>query len=646
MGSRCHCSPFWAALAIVAVLGGAPAAAQPTWVDLANLSLEELSNIEITSVSKRAERLSDAPASVFIITADDIRHSGATSLPEALRLAPNLQVARAYADGYAISSRGFNGTSANKLLVLIDGRSVYTPLFSGVFWDVQHVLLEDVERIEVISGPGGTLWGVNAVNGVINVITRSSKQTLGTSIVAGAGNREGRVAVRHGASFGSGDYRLYVSRVDRRHTQTAAGGDLDDASHFTQAGFRADWKHDADGFTLQGDVYRGRRGQPLPGMISFSGVDLDLDAITTSGANLVARWERRLEGGSSVTAQAYYDRTQRTVPPTFAEALEVVDLQVQHASRPAPEHTVVWGMQYRHGQDRLTNSAYIAFLPARLGQTWASLFAQDEIALRGNLRLTLGARIERNDYTGNEWLPNARLAWKPGPEHLWWTAASRTVRAPSRLDRDTFVPGEPPFLLVGGPEFRSEIATVYELGYRGQPTSNASFSVTAFHAGYDRLHTQEVIADPLLVFFGNGMQGKVRGLEMWGTYGVTPRWRLHAGFSRLLQRFDLKPGSVDGTAVATAAGANPGRQLLLRSSMDLPHQAEFDFTARYVSALSAPAVPSYVVADVRCTWHPRPDMEFSITAQNLVGSSHGEFTGVTTRAQFGRSVFFALKSQF
>jgi iron complex outermembrane receptor protein len=427
---------------LAASLIAAAAAAQQPPRRLADLTLEELSNLEVTSVSKRAERLSDAPASVFVITADDIRRSGATSLPEALRLAPNLQVARVGANGWAITARGFNSNSANKLLVLIDGRSVYSPLFSGVFWDVQELLLDDIERIEVVSGPGGTLWGVNAVNGVINVTTRAAGQTAGNLASAGAGNKEAALALRHGGELGDGaSYRIYAKRVNRHHTQTASGAEVNDASQTTQLGFRADAARGTDTFTLQGDVYTGRRNQPPPGSFSVAGVTLALDTISVSGGNLIARWERKLADDASLSATFTYDRVERTVPPTFAETLDIADLQLQHAWRPAPAHQLVWGAEYRHALDRVGNSTIVAFLPGRLHQTWGALFAQDEITLLPEWRLTLGARVERNPYTGSEFLPSLRLAWKARPEHLLWGALSRTVRAPSRLDRDTFVPG-------------------------------------------------------------------------------------------------------------------------------------------------------------------------------------------------------------
>lgn len=649
MRSKCR-RWYGGGAATVALLGTAVAVTGHADDRLTDLSLEELSNIEIISSSKRAERLSDAPTSVFVITGEDIRRSGATSLPEALRLAPNLQVARASANGWAISARGFNSGSANKLLVLIDGRSVYSPLFSGVFWDVQDTMLEDVERIEVISGPGGTLWGVNAVNGVVNVITRPADQTQGGLLSVGAGNREAQLALRYGGALGAdGHLRVYANQDYRSHTETANGDFVDDASRTTQLGFRADWGKaaDADKASLQGDVYDGRRNQPLPGTIALTGVDIPLGTISVSGANLIGRWERRLDGDASVAGQFTYDHVERNIRPTLADRVDIVDLQLQRAWRPNRTHALVLGGQYRHAVDRVTNSDYVAFLPDRLAQTWISLFAQDEITLGPALRATLGVRAERNDYTGTEFLPNLRLAWKPAANHLLWGAASRTVRAPSRLDRDTFAPGRPPYILTGGPDFRSEIATVYELGYRGQPTPRASYSVTAFHADYDRLHTQNLAPSRTTVFFANGMHGTVRGIEMWGSYQALPAWRLRGGFTRLWQNLALEPGVVDtANSVAAAEGSNPSRQWMLRSSLDLPRQTELEITARHVSALAFPPVPAYTTVDMRWAWRPRTDVEFSIAGQNLLGPAHGEFTSVSTRTAFSRAVFLKLVSRF
>jgi iron complex outermembrane receptor protein len=607
-------------------------------------------------VSRRAERLSDAAASVFVITAEDIRRSGVRSLPEALRLAPNLHIAQASASGYAISARGFNSSSANKLLVLIDGRSVYTPLFSGVFWDQQDVMLEDVERIEVISGPGGTLWGVNAVNGVINVITSSARNTQGGLVAAGTGNRDTDAALRYGGKFGAdGSYRVYGKYFERDHTTTASGTPKDDAWHKSQIGFRTDWSHAGDTVTVNGNAYNGAAGQPLPGSISVTGLILPLSTISLSGVNLTARWSHALEGGSNLTLQGYLDRTERTVPPSFSDTLNIIDLQFQHSLRPVGIHALVWGAEYRYGIDRVTNATFsafvpprpfFAFLPERLNQTWVSSFAQDEMTLRKDLRLTAGVRLEHNDYTGTEILPTLRVAWKIAPEHLLWSAASRTVRAPSRFDRDVFIPASPPFLLAGGPNVRSEVANVYEIGYRGQPTSRTSYSVTAFHSVFHHLRTQEIAPSGTFFIFANEMEGKSTGIEMWGSYQATESWRLSGGFSGLRERLRLKPGSTDAAGVIAQEGRDPAQMWMLRSSLNLPYQSELDATLRHVSALSNPTVPAYTVVDVRLGWRPRRDLELSITGQNLFSGGHAEFTDPATRTQLGRGVFFKVVSRF
>lgn len=644
LGIRCQRLTQYMVLS--SLLGWTSVHAERT-VDVGALSLEELGNVEITSLSKRAEPLSNAAASVFVITAEDIRRSGATSLPEALRMAPNLHVGRVSANEWAISARGFNSQSANKLLVLIDGRSVYSPLFSGVFWEVQDLMLEDVERIEVLSGPGGTLWGVNAVNGVINVITRAASDTQGSLFAAGGGNQEAQAAIRHGIALGENGYvRAYAKQSRRSPTETISGNRIDDRSHASQIGFSSKWRVGDDAITFQGDAYRARKEQPLPGSI-VTGASFPLGRISSSGGNLVGRWERSLEEDQRIAAQLTYDRVERTVTPTYGEKLDILDLQVQHTWRPHSDHLAVWGLQYRYAIDRVQNSPYVAFLPAEVNQKWLSLFAQDEITLGPTLRLTLGARLERNDYTGTEFLPNARLAWNVASQDVVWAAVSRAVRAPSRLDRDTFVPGTPPYLLEGGADFRSEVARVYELGYRAQPAPSWSYSVTAFHAKYDHLHTQELSDSGTSLFFGNRMEGRVRGLELWSTYQASNAWRLHMGYNRLWQDFALNAESRDTANSASATkGSTPSRQLLLRSAWDLPRQTDLNITARYVSELTEPSVPSYHAVDLRLGWRPRPSLELSVTGQNFFGPKHGEFSPEATRSAFGRSVFIELISRF
>lgn len=606
--------------------------------EFADLSIEELANIEVTSVSKRPERLQDAPASVFVITADDIRRSGSRSLAEALRLAPNLEVARSNNTGYYISARGMNGSSnspANKLLVMIDGRSVYSPLFSGVFWDEPDVMLEDIERIEVISGPGGTLWGVNAVNGIINITTRHAADTRGDLLVLRGDSDGAQAAFRHGAGGPEHSWRVYGKVFGLGHSELASGAPIDDAWDQGQVGFRSDWEHGQDRFSLNGNAWRGRQGQPAPGAIAAPGASVGVDDIITRGANLTGRWEHALEDGGSLSVQASYDHRYRQVPPTFTDSVDIADIQLQHSLPTLGMHSIVWGGEYRDSWDKVDNSRFVAFLPASDRQAWASLFAQDEMALRDDLRLTAGARYEHNPYTGAEFLPTLRLSWRVSPAHSLWAGYSRTVRAPSRLDVDAFVPGAPPYLLAGGPRVRSEVARVFELGYRGQVGQRMSYSVTAFRNLYDHLRTQD-ITPAGTIEFGNKMEGRAHGLEAWGSYQMSDAWRLSGGLTALHERFTLKPGSVDAGSVATT-GTDPAYTAQLRSSYAFDSARELEVAVRHVGATGRPAVPAYNALDLRFGWRFAPGMELSVIGNNLNGS-HGEYGVSQFRSEVGRSV--------
>ncbi|MFC5513013.1 TonB-dependent receptor plug domain-containing protein [Massilia jejuensis] len=623
---------------LAAALASHAQAGDPQAADFADLSIEELANIQVTSVSKKPEHLQDAPASVFVIGGDDIRQAGARSIPDALRLAPSLHVGQLSSYAYSISARGLNGSSnsaPNKLLVMIDGRSVYAPLFSGVFWDMQDVMLEDVERIEVISGPGGTMWGVNAVNGVINIITRSAQASQGSLAVLHGASDGGDVAFRQGGRRGDARWRVYGKVLTRTHGDTAAGTRVNDAWNQAQVGFRADWQRGGDVFSVNGNAYRGELEQPEPGAV-VTGTALRLGDIDTHGANLAGRWERVLAGGGRLAVQAYIDHTRRDVPPAFSESLDIVDVQLQHALPAWGAHSLVWGLNYRHSWDDVANSEVIAFLPARDEQTWASLFAQDEIALRPDLRLTLGARIERNDYTGNELLPTARLAWRVHPRHALWTARSRSVRAPTRLDVDAYVPGRPPYLLRGGPRVRAEVANVFELGYRGQPLAGLSFSATLFHNEYDHLRTQEVDPTRTFITFGSLMEGAATGIEMWGSYQLSGAWRMSAGYTALHENLRLKAGSND-LAGPFNSGKNPEHTLQLRSNYSLDDKRELEVALRKVAALEHPAVPGYWALDARFGWRLRPHLEVSVVGRNLNGG-HAEFRSIANRIELGREL--------
>ena len=605
----------------VSRLGLALVAAMPAWAgaatrlaqapDLAELTLEQLASITVTSASRREERLIEAPASIFVINAEDIRRSGATSIPEVLRLAPNLHVARADNNQYAISARGFNNTLANKMLVLIDGRTVYTPLFSGVFWEAQDTLLDDIERIEVISGPAATLWGANGVNGVISITTLPASRTHGGLFKAYGGTREAGVGARIGGALGGdGHYRLYAKYVDRDNLELATGAPIRDASKRAITGFRADWKRSGGGVTVQGDAYWGDIDQaPQPRSIS--------------GGNLLARWSHQLAPDSHIRLQAYYDHTDREHPGTFKEALDTFDVDIQHSFYPTRAHHVVWGGGYRHSRDRVDNSAANAFIPADRTLRWANLFAQDEIALRPDLQLTLGLKVETNIYTGTEWLPNVRLGWHPTADQLVWGALSRAVRAPSRIDRDLFIPGVPPHLLVANETFESEVARVVELGYRAQLSAELSLSATVFHHDYPNLRSVD-LSPALQPAFANTIEGKTSGVEAWASYRVTPKWRLSGGLVEIHHRRSVIPGQRDLGGLASL-GTDPKRTALLRSTWDFSPRHGLDLALRHVGELGAGVVPAYTVLDARLGWRPRPGLEISFVVNNAFDRDYSEW---------------------
>jgi len=600
---------------------------------LADLSLEELANIEITSVSRRAERLSGAAASVYVITSDAIRRSGATSLPQALRLAPNLQVAQLDASQFAITARGFNNAIGNKLLVLIDGRTVYTPFFSGVFWDQQDVLLADVERIEVISGPGATLWGANAVNGVINVITRSALDTEGSFVSVDGGPREWQVGARYGAALpGGGAWRVYAKRTQRDNTRYENGAPVGDGWNNQQIGFRGDWSGAPGRFTLQGDAYQG---QSEARRLSSTTV---LAPIEVSGLNLLGRWTQTLDNGSNLRVQAYIDHAKRDDALLYKPHVDIADIEVQHSVQTAA-HKLVWGGGYRRASDDIQPGLFFGFHPAQRVLHWSSLFVQDEIEVAEQIELTLGSKLEHNGYTGTESLPSARLAWKLGNEQLAWLALSRAVRAPARLDRDISLPPQPPYYIAGGPDFISEVAKVFELGWRATPSPGFSYSLTAFHHDWDKLRSGQVPPNALVQ---NMIAGRTYGVEAWANWQAAERWRLSAGLTTLREKLHVKPGSSDPVG-ASALGNDPQYQWSLRSAINPAPGHELDIAVRYVASLPDPAVPAYTALDLRYAWQLRPDLSLSVVGQNLLDGDHAEFGKAPGRSEIPRSVLFQLR---
>ena len=615
-------------LALAYLLSSAPQALASRPPSLADFSLEELSNLVVTTVSRRQEPVQEAPAAVYVIGSTDIRRSGATNLPEALRLAPNLQVAQADASQFAISARGGNSLTANNLLVLLDGRIIYTPLYSGVFWDAQHIMLEDVERIEVISGPGATLWGANAVNGVINIITRSARDTQGTLLTLEAGDREYGIGVRHGVRMGENThFRIYGKGFQRADTRQFNDLPRRDEAQNGQAGFRADWGGQQDRLTLQGDLYNGR-------------TETGTENRYLNGANLTARLQQEFQDGSHLNLQAYYDRTEREHSGNFSETLDTVNLEFQHGLARQGRHKILWGAGYRHSRDDITNSAALAFLPAKKKLDYTHFFLQDHIRLNPLLDLTLGLKFESNPYTDWEYLPNMRLAYKPDASQLWWTSLSRAVRTPARIDRDFYIPGVPPYTVVaGGPNFRSEIANVLEVGYRGQPSAAMSYSITAFHHRYDRLRSVE--PGPEGPVLDNLIEGRTSGFELWGSYRFSERWTVSGGWTELDIKRTRKPGSQDSTGLR-ALGNDPRRTLQLRSSSNLSAAHTLDLTVRHAASLPDPAVPAYTAMDARLGWQINQHTEGSVLINNLFDNEHAEWGGSATRAVFGRSIMVKL----
>ena len=607
---------------------------------LKKLSIEQLMNLQVTSVSKRPERLSRTASAIQVITQEDIRRAGASSLAEALRLASNLQVAQVDSRQWAISARGFNSTTANKLLVLIDGRTVYTPLFSGVFWDVQEVPLADIDRIEVISGPGATLWGSNAVNGVINVITKGVKDTQGLLLTGGGGNEQrGFGTVRYGAALGSTvRARLYGRGFGRAASALPSGAESADDWHLWQGGFRMDWDAaTANQVTLQGDLYDGRIGQPSPAA-----------DIAVSGGNVMAKWSHTISEKSSLAAQLYYDRTHRNIPGTFGEDLDTYDVELQHATRLGARHDLVWGLGYRLINDRVVNTAALAFLPAHVARQWFTGFIQDEIALVPNrLHLALGSKIEHNDYVGFEIQPSGRVNWRLSPSGTLWAAVSRALRSPSRIDREFFVPAQPPYFLAGGPGFHSEEELAYELGFRRQQGTLA-LSVATFYSRYHGLRSLEQTNPPAAtpIVIGNGQDGESYGAELATDYRVTDRWRLRAGYTELRVHIWPNPGSTDQSRGASESHT-PERQFFLQSSLDLPADLRFDAGLRAIDDITNQQVPGYGELNAKLSWQPMPALELSLVGQNLLHRRHVEFGAPgATRRELERGVYGAVAWRF
>ena len=593
-------------------------------------SIEELADLEVTSVSKRPEPLSEAPASIFVITADDIRRSGATSLPEALRLAPNLQVARINSAQYAITARGMNSAeSSNKLLVLVNGRSVYEPIASGVLWQQVNVALATVDRIEVVSGPGGTLWGANAVNGVINVITKQAG-IEGLNVDASLGNLERDATVTWGGHLGAASVRGTVSAFDRSGLDRAPGDTSEDGFRGVLGNLRLEGGDRAFGYTVSANLYNNH---------------MDAGDGRLWGGSLMGRIRKELAGGARLDLQAYVSSDDRSAVDTH-ERRDTYNVQAQDAMT-LGRHELVFGAEARVWREYFLSTNIFHFGEPEATISLGAVFAQDVVTLAPGLKLTLGAKLEDNSYSGLDWMPNLRLAFTPTDDSLVWAAASRAVRTPNRIERELTANG----ILLPSPDFQSESLWAFEAGYRAQPTSRLSVSVTAFYDVYDDLRTDQFTPTLFPVILKNGGKGESYGLEAWASYVVTDSWRLRAGANTLQRDFHTKPGFNDLTQLQIA-GRDPRYQAQLRSDMQLAPNVDLNLAVRRVGRVTGvngvENAPAYTEGDARIAWRLRDDLELSVNGLNLFNDHHLEINDASTTPvrTVPRSVYVGLRWGF
>ncbi|HKT54430.1 MAG TPA: TonB-dependent receptor [Caulobacteraceae bacterium] len=592
----------------------------PTVEDLRNFSIEQLADLQVTSVTKQPQALSDAPASIYVITHDAIIRSGAKTIPEMLRLAPNLQVEQTSASNWIITARGFNGNTfsqafSDKLLVLIDGRSVYTPLYSGVYWDMIDVPPDDIDRIEVISGPGATQWGANAVNGVINIITKKAGATQGVLVDVSGGDLQSTATLQYGGQIGDNlTWRVYGRAISDADTRDAAGHRTDDNWSKTQGGFRADWTATSqDAATLQGDFFRGAEATP-------GAPNQDI-----AGANVLGRWDHTFDDGGRLQVQAYFDQTERGQPGPGHFILDTYDLDIQDSFRLGDRNNILVGGGYRYSRYDIVGTGGLLFVPAKGTLDLSNLFVQDTVTLTHDLTLVAGLKMENDPYSGSAVLPDLRLSWKPANDLLLWAAASRAIRSPTPFDVDVQEKIGSVLFLAGDPNFQPEVVTAYEVGARAQPTANASFSLSAYYNVYNDLRTIELgTVTPLT--WGNLMRGRTYGLEAWGDYNLTPWWRLEASVNLLHEDLAFKAGA-SRIVPLWQAGDDPAAQAQLKSSMDIGSKVTWDADLRYVDKLPNPAVPAYAELDTRIGWAVTPRLELSIAGFNLLHAYHMEYGG-------------------
>jgi iron complex outermembrane recepter protein len=656
------------AVAFVAIVTSPtlPAWSQQKPPDLTEQSLEDLMNIEVTSVSKTKETLSRTASAVFVISPEDISRSGARNIPDLLRMVPGMDVSQINDNTWAISARGFNGRFSNELLVLLDGRPLYTQTFGGVFWEVLELPLDDIERIEVIRGPGGSIWGSNAVNGVINIITKKASETHGGLVVAGGGNvDQGFGTTRYGGNAGSGtDYRVYAKYLNQDHLPNSAGQDGGDGWHFLQGGFRTDSALSSkDTLTFEGSLYTGREGAPtvdFPSVTAPTRQNIELLA-NVSGGFIQGVWDHTSSPNSDTTLQASYERYERH--DFLREGSNVLDLDFQYHYIGWARQNIVWGLTYRYSALISDGNLYVSLVPADRSTQLFGSFIQDEIAIiPERVFLTVGAKLEHNYYTGLDFMPSARVAWAPNPRHTLWAAVSRAERTPSAFDASvvsnisTFPgPGGIPDVLsfFGNPHVKNEVLIAYEVGYRTTVLKQLSVDLTAYYDDYSDQYTAEssatfMVETPLPphlvtpVTYENLMHGETHGVEVAVNWQPAHRWTLSPGYAFEEIHMRLAPTSQDTTSVGGAEGSSPGHSAQLRSHFVLSRKLSWDTSADFVGRLTDPNEPPYTRLDTQLSWSFGEGTAVSFVGQNLMKELHEEFvdsTGSARTTQAKRSAY-------
>lgn len=642
--------------------------------DLLNLPIESLMKLTVTSVSKKSQQLTNAAAAVFVISEEDIKRSGATTIADALRMVPGIQVARVDSSKWAVTARGLNSRFANKLLVLQDGRSLYTPLFSGVYWEVQDTALEDIERIEVIRGPGAALWGANAVNGVINIITKSAEDTKGGFVSGGGGTSESRFAtLRYGTGVGNASFlRFYGKYNEHAAGLDTSGKETFDSWNMARGGFRLDSNLSSrDSMTFQGDYYDGRLKETYKlYTLATPGIpDVVNSNAGASGGNLLARWQRTVSPSENLSLQLYFDHNERNML-VLPQKFDTVDLDFQHHFSLLSNQDIVWGVGYRFNRDQVSKTDTIDFTKAEDNQSLFSAFLHDEITIMpGKISLMLGSRFEKNDYSGFEVQPNARILYTPAPQHSLWAAVSRAVRTPSLGEQDYLhyqiltLPAPSPtgstiIYYDGKNAFKSEELLAYEVGYRVEPLNRLTFDIAAYYNVYSRLRVASGNIDftkpENRLSVSNDMHGHSFGTEVSAEWSPLAWWRLQAAYSYQNLKMYLDNGTVDPVNMGNAEKSTPKNQLSLRSGFDLGKKVTLDLWLRGVDRIEqvnemsqTVSVPGYVTMDLRMAWKLDKKLEVSVVGQNLFATQHREFysdvvntlNSETPRSVYGKVTF-------